>query len=698
MTRTLVFDVEADGLLDTITKLHCMAATDVDTGEEFFFGPDRIKEGLAFLEGAGRLIAHNGLDYDCPAIEKLYPAWKRPPLWDTLIFVKMVWPADLLVDRDMARVRQKRFPPHLLKRQSMEAWGYRLGVHKVGAEITDWSQYTDYMGERNKSDVAINLALWKLILKRIGWDDEEQPEDKFVWSEECFELEHQVAEILRRQEATGFAFNKKAALKLAQGLTNLQAEHAEKLKEVFGGWWAPLADSKTGTRPARAYSQKMAWLPDVTIPRVSPKTGKPLKPYVGPPKVEYSPDAPFVPIEWTEFNPSSRLHLGQRLVAKYGWKPAKWGGTHGTQPVVDEGTIDDIPPHILPPDVKGHILDYFVVTKTLGQLCVGRQSWLSALKEDGRIHGRIDPLGAITARATHNRPNIAQVPSVSVKEIKDAEGNLVSKEPVMGLEGGFGFECRSLFEGLPALTGTDAAGLELRGLGHHLYPFDGGAFAARASDPSIDIHLEHAKLTGLSRAATKTCTYAYVYGAGPWKLGLQVGYAEDEKDALLASKALAGYLTFLKRRQREAYQEPSVEDKAYIAKGLDVIKRFEQGIEGIKDIKKALAEEAGKGWLKGLDGRKVYVRKAHAALNTRLQSDGAIICKRWMVELDGLLKNRARQVAWVHDELQFEHEEGLGEVIAEASRKAMTATEEHYGYLCHLATSASTGRTWADTH
>jgi hypothetical protein len=567
------------------------------------------------------------------------------------------------------------------------------------------------MGERNRSDVLVNLALWRLICKRIGWGSEE-PEDGFVWSEECFALEHQVAAILSKQEKVGFKFNKKAAIKLAQDLTNLQAEHTEKLKEVFGGWWAPCpgVDPHIGQSPARAYQQKMGWLPDVVIPRVSEKTGKSLKAYVGPPLMQFSPDAPFTPVEWVEFNPSSRLHLGQRLMKLYGWKPESWGGKDNKQPVVDEGTIKDIPPHILPEGIKKHILDYFVVTKTLGQLSVGRQSWLAACKDDGRIHGRVDQLGAITARGTHKNPNIAQVPSVTIKEHKDDEGRVLRKEIIMGLAGGFGFECRSLFESDGELTGTDASGLELRGLGHHLAPYDDGEFIKRVSDPSIDIHTEHAKLTGLGRAATKTVSYAYIYGAGPWKVGVSVGYEADEEDRLTSSAALKGYLRFLKGRLKQAYQEPSKADQCYIAKGIEVIRKFEQGITGIKGLKKDLAVVAERGWLPGLDGRKVYVRKSHAALNTQLQSDGAIICKKWMVELWKELEKRgynevpkigglyARQVAWVHDELQIEHSPGLGPLIAATSQQAMKAAEKAYAYKCPLATSASTGRTWADTH
>jgi DNA polymerase-1 len=37
------------------------------------------------------------------------------------------------------------------------------------------------------------------------------------------------------------------------------------------------------------------------------------------------------------------------------------------------------------------------------------------------------------------------------------------------------------------------------------------------------------------------------------------------------------------------------------------------------------------GYLVLLDGRRTYVRHEHAALNSLLQSAGAIICKRWII-------------------------------------------------------------------
>ena len=51
----LCFDIETDGLLPTLTKLHCIVAMDVDTKEMRSFGPDEIEAGIAYLQTASTL-------------------------------------------------------------------------------------------------------------------------------------------------------------------------------------------------------------------------------------------------------------------------------------------------------------------------------------------------------------------------------------------------------------------------------------------------------------------------------------------------------------------------------------------------------------------------------------------------------------------------------------------------------------------
>ena len=118
-----------------------------------------------------------------------------------------------------------------------------------------------------------------------------------------------------------------------------------------------------------------------------------------------------------------------------------------------------------------------------------------------------------------------------------------------------------------------------------------------------------------------------------------------------------------------------------------------------------MATAKERGWLKAIDGRKLYVRKPHAALNTLLQAMGAIVCKLWMILLHRMLQDRGlvlgrdyNQLGWIHDELQFEHAPGLGPVIAECSNAAIKQAGRMLGLRGEFRSDTKTGRNWAETH
>ena len=142
----LAFDIEADNLNRKLTKIHCIVAQDLDTGEVFKYSPSGITRGLALLETATELWAHNGVGYDIPAILELYPAFRPSGLvLDTLILSRLFF-TDIL-DRDF-RSKPAKMPANLYGRHSLESWGYRLGVLKseYGKSLNgDWSQYTAEM-------------------------------------------------------------------------------------------------------------------------------------------------------------------------------------------------------------------------------------------------------------------------------------------------------------------------------------------------------------------------------------------------------------------------------------------------------------------------------------------------------------------------------------------------------------------------
>ena len=353
---------------------------------------------------------------------------------------------------------------------------------------------------------------------------------------------------------------------------------------------------------------------------------------------------------------------------------------------------------MLPAELKELILEYLVISKTLGQLANGKKNWINLVR-DGRIHGRVDPLGTVSHRCSHMDPNLAQVPSVSLDK---------DDKPIKGWKGGFGVECRSLFR--PGVegwvqTGTDASGLELRMLGHYLWKYDGGEFARRVSAPGLDIHEENAKITGLSRSATKTVTYAFLYGAGNIKLGTGVGLTQEEEDTLWDTKEVESYVKFMKKTFKD-FEKPDNRTLSFWAKGKQVKDAFLSGVTGLKNLQKDLAEEARKyGFIIAIDGRKLYIRKPHAALNQLLQGGGAVVCKVWMKKIKDHLKEAGlvdgkdfTQMATCHDEAQYESPIEHQPILARCSYSAMKAAQHIVEFRGELDVDVKHGTSWMDTH
>ena len=267
-------------------------------------------------------------------------------------------------------------------------------------------------------------------------------------------------------------------------------------------------------------------------------------------------------------------------------------------------------------------------------------SWFEAQQEDDRVHGFVIPNGTITGRMAHRNPNMAQVPSV--------------KSP-------FGKECRSCWivpEGYK-LVGIDASGLELRLLAHYMKDEE---FTNEIING--DIHSFNQKLAGLeSRDQAKTFIYALIYGAGDGKLGSVVGGSQADGKRL---------------RQHFFDNRPT-----------------------FKALGDKVRRAAQKKYVKGLDGRKIFVRHPHAALNTLLQGGGAIAMKRALAMLDSLIRLQtldAKFVANIHDEWQMEVREDLVDFVGQLAVDCIQTAGNYYNLLCPLDGEYKVGDNWSETH
>mgnify|MGYP001590381027 CR=1 FL=1 len=358
----LVVDIETNGFLDVLTTIHCISACDIDTGTYYNFRPDKIDHGIKLLSEADELIAHNGIKFDVPAIQKLYPSFTPKKLIDTLVCTRLIWADIKEYDADL--IRKEILPRKLFGSHSLKAWGYRLKMMKgdYGEQDNAWDVFTEEMLEYCEQDVRVTVALWNKI---VGQN----------YSQQALDLEHRVAEIMWQQERNGFVFNEDKADELFVELAAKRSDIQQSLWSLFTPWVTSLGVQT----PKRSVNYRDALRAD----RVQ--------------------DAPFTAIKIVEFNPGSREHIYHCLAKKYVWKPNQF--TPSGSPKIDDEVLQRLPY----PEAKT-LAEYFMLQKRLGQLAEGAQGWLKNVK-NGKLHGSVMTNGCVTGRASHTRPNIGQVPS-----------------------------------------------------------------------------------------------------------------------------------------------------------------------------------------------------------------------------------------------------------------------------------------------
>jgi DNA polymerase-1 len=219
----LVFDVEADGLLDAATKVHCIVVADLDSDQSDAYGPDQIEAALAHLARADCLIGHNAAGYDLPLLLQLC-GWVPAAgcfILDTLVASRLILPHVSDLDDQAAAMGAPRLGK-LRGRFSLEAWGVRLGIPKIGAGITDWSRWTPEMQDRCGGDVAICKALFHFL----------QPDG---YNQDAMVLEHRVALICDQITRDGVPFDSAAAEQLREQWVAQRAGLAAQLSQQFPG-------------------------------------------------------------------------------------------------------------------------------------------------------------------------------------------------------------------------------------------------------------------------------------------------------------------------------------------------------------------------------------------------------------------------------------------------------------------------------
>ena len=581
----VIFDIETDGLDAKV--IHVLVAKQV--GVEGNYVIRSPKAFAKFAEGVTEWIAHNGIGFDIPVIEKLW-GYKIPlsKTTDTLVLSRL-------------------FDPQRKGGHSLKVWGERLGDFKD--EFSDWSAYSEEMKEYCKQDVHVTELLYNHLMQEGA---------KF--SRKSIRLEHAVHMIMCQQQVNGFQINRE----LAQEIYTVCLKETNRIETEIKEFMVPIA---------------------VPVKEVIIKRKKDGSIFANQLLPDQNVQGDYTKISWEEFNLGSPMQINKRL-DRLGWRPTVKTKSGNSYKVCPENLATI--PSTAPQAVLG--LKAWKVLETRWKLA---QEWLEKSQDDGRVHGTVITTGAVTHRAAHRGPNMANIPSVP-----HGKTGILWK-----MDGMYAAECRQAFE-VPEgkrLVGTDAAGIQLRVLAHYM---NDPIYTEQVIDG--DIHTFNMNALGRyckDRPTAKTFIYAFLLGAGVAKIAEILDCSPAQ-----ANKSMAN---------------------------------FYEALPTLKKLKSQAANAASMGWMKGLDGRILKIGSEHLALSVYLQGGETVLMRVANV----FWQNQARkegitfkQCAWVHDEWQTEVDADQAERLGEIQVQSIIDAGTHFNLNCPMDGEAKIGRNWLETH
>ena len=581
----VVFDIETDSLDATV--IHVVVAKELGKKGNYII---RSPKAFAkFAKDVTQWIAHNGIGFDIPVIEKL---------WGYKI------PLDKTVD---TLVLSRLFDPQRRGGHSLKVWGERLGDFKT--EFSGFSEYTEEMKEYCKQDVRVTELLYNELMK--------EGED---FSQASINLEHMVHAIMCEQERNGFALD----IDLAQEIYTVCLKENNRIEAEIKKYMVPIA--------VKAKDVEVKYKKDGSIFAYQLLDNQ-----------EVWGD--YTKILWEEFNLASPTQINKRL-DRLGWKPTVKTKSGESYKICPENlaTIPDDAPQA----VKG--LKAWKVLETRWKIA---QEWLEKAQGDGRVHGTVITTGAVTHRAAHRGPNMANIPSVP-----HGKTGILWK-----MDGMYAAECRQVFK-VPEgkkLVGTDAAGIQLRVLAHYM---NDPVYTEQVIDG--DIHTFNKNALGnycKDRPTAKTFIYAFLLGAGVGKIAEILGCNGGQ-----ANKSM---------------------------------QNFYETLPTLKRLKSEASRAASMGWMKGLDGRILRIGSDHLALSVYLQGGETVIMRLANVFWQRKAKEERinfKQCAWVHDEWQTEVDADQAERLGEIQVQSIIDAGKFFKLNCPMDGEAKIGNNWLETH
>lgn len=672
MLKDIVFDLEADGLLPTISRIWLLVAKEIDKEGGFIFCdlPGNFPKGFEvkpmsclgeFLNSQATLIGHNIIEYDLPALEKVLgikidPKVKRI---DTMIMSKVL--------------DYKRFGFG----HGLALFGNKYGRPKP--EHEEWDRFSDEMIFRCVEDVHISELAFLELKKELL----ENPNKERL--QLGLRVEHQLSEFSARASLHGFPFDVDSAIALRARLARF-IEEAEnflipklllKAQPTDG-----FQEDKNFKEPKwvangnyNAFTSK--WF------NIDPEEGKDgRRPVWG----------AYCRVDFIQPDITSADSL-KAYMYSIGWQPDDWnykkvdGAMIKMSPKISETSL-------LKLGYDGWIINNLLTTKSRLAILDG---WLPAVTEKGRLHGDMFVIGTPTGRSVHKI--IANIPQAGVEVFvsdgkqwvkdKKIKPDMSDPEPWLPYEVGpegtvisvaekpWGPQVRALFTAIPGykLVGADSSGNQFRALCHYLGK-EAEAYTKAALEG--DVHSIHAEILSevvpdTKRGTAKPWFYAYIFGGGNAKSGLILTGKSDAKIGAAAKQLFAsripGFKVLLEKlsKQFEATAKKYGRNKAHII---------------------------------AIDGRKIYVDSSHKLLNYLLQSCEKVTCAAsigmTMTELDRLGFDWQPCIAY-HDEEQFFVREDQAEEAARIAALSFKEAPKMFG-ITIMDGESKIGNNWRDTH
>ena len=461
MTRAVVLDLEANGLLSDATRVWCGVVKDLHTKEVLTFPPSKIEHLLKFLDTCDIIVTHGGTAYDWPLLYKLYGYTYEGRKIDTLLISRLQRHSRTLP----VHCGNRRAGPH-----SVEAWGWRVGMGKVEVAVEEWETYSPIILERCTVDVEIQHKIltalqneaegegWGRAIKATGQLFANlQQQAEYGWTVDVPHLDRSIVQLTKWID--------KIDEKTESYLPFLCEPKEHKVKGVYGYVKKPF--KKDGTLSAASERSVSTGMCSGAI------------------------SGPFSRVEFRKVDVS----LGQEIkkfLLDQGWQPAAYNYN-------DKG--EQTSPKLNKED------PFTGVQGALGRLVVRRvqcrhwrsvlEGWRGTVREDGRMPSVVTGL-TVTARARHR--GLVNVPRPSSF---------------------FGSQIRSCFvskEGW-VLVGADAVSCQMRMLCERM-----GDPAYTKAVLADDHHEVNRVAAGLeTRDQAKTFFYALIFGAGDNKIGSIAG-------------------------------------------------------------------------------------------------------------------------------------------------------------------------------